>query len=125
MGRTLTTLLKGVNMIYYFFFIYFKFAVFAVVCYRSERIGKGKCMSAKKETAQRSTTITLSMPTWMRDEVKRQAKASNRSNSDYVKLILLEKLANVSIIGPQSDEHPRVCPASGCGAKNVNTCKSA
>jgi len=82
-------------------------------------------MSAKKETAQRATTITLSMPGWMREEVKRQAKLSNRSTSDYVKLILIEKLANVRIIDKQSDGHPHVCPASGCGTKNGSTCKSA
>jgi Cft2 family RNA processing exonuclease len=96
-------------------------------------------MSAKKETAQRATTITLSMPGWMREEVKRQAKASNRSTSDYVKLILIEKLANVSIIDKhvsiidkhfsiidkQSEDHPSVCPASGCGTKKGCTLKTA
>jgi Cft2 family RNA processing exonuclease len=89
-------------------------------------------MSAKKETAQRATTITLSMPGWMREEVKRQAKASNRSTSDYVKLILIEKLANVSIIDKhvsiidkQSEDHPHVCPASGCGTKKGCTLKTA
>jgi len=89
-------------------------------------------MSAKKETAQRATTITLSMPGWMREEVKRQAKSANRSTSDYVKLILIEKLANVSIIDKhvsiidkQSEDHPPVCPASGCGTKKGCTLKTA
>ena len=73
-----------------------------------------------KPDAEKYRKFSISLPPEVYDRMVAEAKRQHRKPSNYIAAILTD------MVKPEQERsYPHVCPASGCGSKNANACKSA
>jgi uncharacterized protein (DUF1778 family) len=63
----------------------------------------------KRQRAEDSTTVTISLKKELLAQIEEAAKAENRSRSNYIITHMMKAVAKTAVAGHTD------CPASGCG----------
>jgi uncharacterized protein (DUF1778 family) len=66
----------------------------------------------KRDRAEDSTTVTISIKKDLLAQIEEAAKLENRSRSNYIITHMMQAVVKTTVMG--SD-----CPASGCGKKSA------
>ena len=67
----------------------------------------------KRQRAEDSTTVTISLKKELLAQIEAAAKAENRSRSNYIITHMMKAVAKTAVAGHVD------CPASGCGKRDV------
>lgn len=67
----------------------------------------------KRQRADDSTTVTISIKKELLAQIEAAAEAENRSRSNYIITHMMKAIARTAVAGHTD------CPASGCGKRDV------
>ena len=67
----------------------------------------------KRQRAEDSTTVTISLKKELLAQIEEAAKAENRSRSNYIITHMMKAVAKTAVAGHTD------CPASGCGKRDA------
>ncbi|HNX35161.1 MAG TPA: ribbon-helix-helix protein, CopG family [Kiritimatiellia bacterium] len=67
----------------------------------------------KRQRAEDSTTVTISLKKELLAQIEAAAKAENRSRSNYIITHMMKAVAKTAVAGHTD------CPASGCGKRDA------
>jgi len=67
----------------------------------------------KRDRAEDSTTVTISLKKELLAQIEEAAKSENRSRSNYIITHMMKAVARTAVAGHND------CPASGCGKSDA------